>query len=69
MVDKMLAGARWEENDLTDLMDLCTAAGYADHVVGERRTIGLLHQSVRRLDSAAWLHTKLVSAVGSLDQV
>ncbi len=69
MVDKMLAGARWEENDLTDLMYLCTAAGYADHVVGERRTIGLLRQSVRRLNVAMQLHTKLATLVQSLDHV
>lgn len=68
MVDKMLAGARWEENDLTDLMYLCTAAAYADHVVGERRTIGLLRQSVRRLDTAVQLHTKLATLVQSLDR-
>lgn len=69
MVDKMLAGARWEENDLTDLMYLCTAAGYADHVVGERRTIGLLHQSTRRLGTPVTLHTKLATLVRSLDHV
>ncbi|SDL90499.1 hypothetical protein SAMN04488593_2115 [Microbacterium azadirachtae] len=63
MVDKMLAGARWEANDLTDLMYLCTAAGYADHVVGERRTIGLLGQTVRRLGASVRLHTKLASVV------
>lgn len=67
MVDKMLAGARWEENDLTDLMYLCTAAAYADHVVGERRTIGLLRQSVRRIDTAVQLHAKLATLVQSLD--
>ncbi|MCB8043274.1 hypothetical protein JM654_00825 [Microbacterium oxydans] len=67
MVDKMLAGARWEENDLTDLMYLCTAAAYADHVVGERRTIGLLHQSTRRLGTPVTLHIKLDSLVRSLD--
>ena len=66
MVDKMLAGARWEENDLTDLMYLCTAAAYCDHVVGERRTIGLLRQSVRRLASPVQLHTNLVAVVNAL---
>lgn len=69
MVDKMLAGARWEENDLTDLMYLCTAAAYADHVVGERRTIGLLQQSTRRLGTPVRLHTNLASLVRSLDHV
>ncbi|MGU3411282.1 hypothetical protein ACLBWP_14315 [Microbacterium sp. M1A1_1b] len=40
MIDKLLGSGRWEGNDLSDLFYLCTAAGYADHVVGERRTIG-----------------------------
>nr|WP_201468913.1 hypothetical protein [Microbacterium hydrocarbonoxydans] len=66
MVDTMLAGARWEANDLTDLMYLCTAAGYADHVVGERRTIGLLRQSVRRSNVPVQLHTSLSSVVTAL---
>lgn len=68
MVDKILAGAPWEQNDLTDLMYLCTAAAYADHVVGERRTIGLLQQSVRRLLHPVHLHTKLASVVRFLER-
>jgi hypothetical protein len=39
------AGQRWEANDLVDIMFLCCAAGYADVVVGERRTIGYLRQA------------------------
>lgn len=66
MIDKFLAGNRWEDNDLTDLMYLCTAAGYADHVVGERRTIALLEQSKRRIGSKAVLHRDLVSLVRAL---
>ncbi|MGO1167414.1 MAG: hypothetical protein ACTMHL_12455, partial [Janibacter sp.] len=66
MVDKLVAGGRWEANDLTDLMYLCTAAAYADHVVGERRTIALLRQTTRRLHSPVHLHTDLVSLVDSL---
>lgn len=67
MVDKLLAAARWEQNDLTDLMYLCTAAAYADHVVGERRTIGLLRQSVRRSGVPVQLHTKLAHVVAALE--
>lgn len=66
MIDKFLAGNRWEDNDLTDLMYLCTAAGYADHVVGERRTIALLEQSKRRIGSKAVLHRDLVSLARAL---
>ena len=67
MVDKLLAWSRWELNDLTDLMDLCTAAAYVDHVVRERRTVGLLRQTARRLGSPVRLHTKLASVVDALE--
>jgi hypothetical protein len=66
MTDKILSGSPWEANDLTDLMYLCTAAGYADYVVGERRTIGLLGQSTRRLGSAVRLHKNLRSLIPDL---
>jgi len=67
MIDKLLGSGRWEGNDLTDVFYLCTAAGYADHVVGERRTIGLLQQSVRRLGAPVHLHRRLASVVNALD--
>jgi len=66
MVDKIVAGAEWEANDLTDMMYLCTAAAYSDHVVGERRTVALLRQAKKRLGSPVGLHTSLVSLVESL---
>jgi hypothetical protein len=66
MVDKMLAGSIWEANDLTDLMYLCTAAAYADHVVGERRTIALLRQATARLHMPVQLHTNLGSLITAL---
>lgn len=68
MIDKLLGSGRWEGNDLTDLFYLCTAAGYADHVVGERRTIGLLQQSVRRLRTPVTLHRTLTSLMKALEQ-
>jgi hypothetical protein len=66
MVDKMLAGSTWEANDLTDLMYLCTAAAYSDHVVGERRTIALLRQANARHNLPVRLHTNLASLVAAL---
>jgi hypothetical protein len=66
MVDKLVAGAKWEANDLTDLMYLCTAAAYADHVVGERRTTALLRQATARLKSPVRLHANLVGLLKSL---
>jgi hypothetical protein len=66
MVDKFLAGGRWESNDLTDLIYLCTAAAYADYVVGERSAVGLLSQSVRRLDAPVSLHRRIGSLIADL---
>lgn len=67
MIDKFLACGKWESNDLTDLMYLCTAAGYADYVVGERRTVALLRQAVAKLGARVSLHTKLATVVESLE--
>ena len=44
---------RWEDNDLTDLWFLATAAAHCDYVVAERRAVGLLAQAKRRTASAA----------------
>lgn len=66
MVDKLVDGAKWETNDLTDLMSLCTAAANADHVVGDKRTIALLRQATRGLKTPVGLHANLVSLVSSL---
>ncbi|MET3452216.1 hypothetical protein [Curtobacterium sp. 1544] len=68
MIDKLLGSGQWEGNDLTDLFYPCTAAGYADHVVGERRTIGLLQQSVRRQRARVKLHRTLASVVKALEK-
>lgn len=68
MVDKMVDGAKWETNDLTDLIYLCTAAAYADHVAGDKRTIALLRQATRRLKNPVGLHTDLVSLVAALER-
>ena len=41
--------APWHSNDLTDLMYLTCAAGYADYVVGERSLVSYVNQATRRL--------------------
>jgi hypothetical protein len=61
------ANARWTGNDFTDLNYLCCAAGYADVVVGERRTIGDL-RTARGVPAGAALATTLSEAVALLDQ-
>jgi hypothetical protein len=52
----------WEPNDLIDVLFLSCAAGYADVVVGERRTIGYLRQA-RDVPPKAHLATSLAEAV------
>jgi hypothetical protein len=44
-----LAGVPWSPNDLSDMVYLSCAAGYADFVVAERHMAALLTQSTRRL--------------------
>lgn len=56
------ADGRWEANDLVDILFLCCAAGYADVVVGERRTVGYLRQA-RQPRPRARLATTLAAAI------
>jgi hypothetical protein len=61
------AGGSWSGNDLTDLNFLCSAAGYADLVVGEKRTIGDL-RAARGVPPGAALATTLAEAVALLER-
>ncbi|MDW5593475.1 hypothetical protein VSS74_03945 [Conexibacter stalactiti] len=58
---------RWEGNDLIDLHYLCSAAAYADLVVGERRTIGEL-RTASGIPTGATLATNLAEAASLLDR-
>lgn len=57
-----------ESNDLVDIMFLCCAAGYADVVVGERRTIGYLRQA-RQPRPRARLATSLQEALRVVTEI
>lgn len=59
-------GTRWESNDLTDLMYLTCAAGYADHVVGERSLTAQMEQTLRRLDRPVRVHRNLTDLVQAI---
>ena len=59
-------GQQWEPNDLVDILFLCCAAGYADVVVGERRTIGYLRQAQSPAPRAK-LAASLADALALLD--
>lgn len=57
---------RWEDNDLVDMMYLTAAAGYCDHVVGERAHIAYITNASRRLGRSNMCHRNLQSLVKQL---
>lgn len=65
--DKVLEPrTQWEDNDLTDLMYLTCAAGYADHVAAERGLVSKMEQGLRRLGRTASVHRRLTDLVAAL---
>lgn len=56
-------GTRWTVNDLTDMIYLSSAAGYADIVVAERHGTAMLKQARRRLGRGASVHSSLAEAL------
>lgn len=61
-------GSRWSPNDFTDILYLTCAAGYADLVVGERRTVGEL-RTARDVTEGARLASRLPGAVSALEEM
>ena len=61
-------GQKWESNDLVDIVFLTCASGYADILVGERRTIGYLRQA-RTPPPKARLARNLSEAIYLLERV
>jgi hypothetical protein len=59
-------GGRWRPNDFLDVLFLCAAAGYADVVAGESRTIGDL-RTAQRITPGAKLARTLTEAVDLLE--
>jgi hypothetical protein len=51
----------WEFNDLVDMMYLTAAAGYCDHVVGEREHTSYIASGLRRLGRPGQVHRNLRS--------
>ena len=56
----------WKSNDLTDLLFLTCAAGYADFVVGERAAISLIQQAQRRLSRPINVFRRLSDLIPAL---
>lgn len=59
-------GTRWETNDVTDLMYLPCAAGYADHVVGENSLTAQMEQGLRRLGRTAKVDRRLTDLANAI---
>jgi hypothetical protein len=57
---------QWEPNDLTDLVYLTCAAGYANHVVGEHSATGYIRNAQRRLGRTVNVHRNLKSLMAEL---
>lgn len=60
------AKLRWEENDLVDMMFLTSAAGYCDHVIGERTHISYVARALERLGRSANVHRRVRDLVDHL---
>lgn len=56
----------WQDNDLTDLFYLSAAAGYANHIVAERHTTGLVVQSSKRLNASVAAHRSITDLIAHL---
>ncbi|TFB66940.1 hypothetical protein E3N86_00830 [Cryobacterium sp. Hz7] len=66
-VDKHLnPRTTWQDNDLNDLFYLSAAAGYADHIVAERHTTGLIAQSSKRLKAPVAAHRNIADLLANL---
>jgi hypothetical protein len=62
-------GTTWRRNDLTDMVYLSCAAGYADFVVCERHMCGNLIQGINRLGRSTQVFRQLSDAIGPIERV
>jgi hypothetical protein len=60
------ATSRWHANDLTDMLFLSCAAGYATYVVAEHRTGSQLQQAQRTFGERDSVHRSLVSLMQAI---
>jgi hypothetical protein len=57
---------RWHDNDLIDMVYLSAAAGYCDHVAGERSHSAHIVNAIRRLDRKSNVHSNLDALLATL---
>ena len=57
---------KWERNDLNDLLHLGSAAGYADVLIGERKTCNYLRRAERKVPAGAQVFHRMVEALPAI---
>jgi hypothetical protein len=60
-------GTVWKTNDLTDMVFLSCAAGYADFVVAENHMVSVLNQGIKRLGRRQNVFRRLRDAVPAIE--
>lgn len=58
---------KWSANDLTDMLFLTCAAGYADYVLAERSSTSYLNQSAKRLGRSIKVYSRINDLVVALE--
>ncbi len=58
---------KWVVNDLTDMMYLTCAAGYADYVLAERSLASYLNQAAKRLGRSIRVYSRITELVAALE--
>lgn len=59
---------KWSSNDLTDMMYLTCAAGYADYVLAERSLTNYVKQAAKRLQKPINIYSRIEDLVAKLKQ-
>ena len=63
------ADEKWEANDLVDINYLCCAAGYADVMVGEKKTAEHLKRVEKKVSVGAYVCRTLAQAAERIDEL
>ncbi|MFC7219619.1 hypothetical protein ACFQLX_15810 [Streptomyces polyrhachis] len=62
-------GTTWRPNDLTDMMYLSCAAGYANFVVCEKHMRDPLQHGLKRMGSSTQVYRRLTDAVSAIEEL
>ena len=62
------ADDKWHRNDLNDILHLCSAAGYADVLVGEKKTCNYLRRVEAQVPDGAQVFHRLTEALPTIEK-